>query len=134
MKIKKIDIKTELMEVKGDMPYLEVVVHDKVNFLMRSKESDEVMKATAIPFRKDTYEFVSVCNYEGQMEVFAVKIDERKLFTQLMEISQSKLDDTISKAVTDNDMFWRITVNNKVSEERRRIGKLPWWKRLFKQF
>jgi len=70
----------------------------------------------------------------GKTRYYFVKIDDRDLFRDLIEISNSKIDLYVRKKSDEIIRVSRLTREQGVDSENRRIKKLPWWKRLFNRF
>ncbi len=128
MKVQKIDIKSELMEVKDNTPYIKFAVREQINALAKDGEYPNEYAS----FREKTYLIQKVNNPEAkETEYFAVETDERGLFDKLISISNNLLEQKIIKALDEERFIFRTRhIPDAILREGQRIRKLPWYSRL----
>ena len=124
MKVTKIDIKKEVMEIENK-PYLDFIEYGPIKM--------EVLNEGEIPTSK-RYIVQKVKQGGKEPENLLIPIDERGLFETFLDISNNLLEALISKRVEYlNEEFAKDMQRNTV-ETYTRIKKLPFWKRLFNNF
>ena len=130
MKVTKIDIKKEVMEIENK-PYLDFIEYGPIKM--------EVLNEGEIPTSSITntakrYIVQKVKQGGKEPENLLIPIDERGLFETFLDISNNLLEALISKRVEYlNEEFAKDMQRNTV-ETYTRIKKLPFWKRLFNNF
>lgn len=123
MKVEKIEIKKELMEID---PGKRIVKFAKYGPLMASAEG-ETMNA---PSREIEEYIVTTVREDGEDKNFLVKVDERKLFDELLKVRAG----LIEKYVHEKTEYFRMESYWDVERYKNRIKSLPWWRRLFNLF
>jgi len=130
MKIEKIDIKKELIEIPDGIPYMD--------FVERPDLSQMVLKDGQIPTQeisttRKRYEVQKVHhNYEGTKN-YLVSVDERGLFQDLIKTTDSCLERLVEKRTE----FYQREIENwqyKFESQKEYIKSLPFYKRLFNKF
>lgn len=117
MKVEKINITKELLDIpdnQGMMTFLKT--NGAVNMGRSLKESSVGGEVEGV---KETWLVQRVRDSYGQIKCFLVKVDDKELFGELLEITNSVLKTKIRKAL---------------EKERRRIRELSFLKRLLKRF
>lgn len=121
MKVEKIIIEKELMEIPDHYCSMEFYKFKGEPHLYAAEEMKDL--PPFIDFETETYQVVRVYTHDKQKKNYLVKVDERGLFEELIEITNMLLKGKVIKAAN-------IIVDIKVKNERKRIASLPWWKRL----
>lgn len=102
--------------------------------LMKTARVGEPPTSTA-EFKQYVYEGVHIFNPETKLrELYYVKTDDKKLFEDLMIVSQIFIDKQINK---ERERFYEDLMASKESTQKsttNSIKNLPWWKRLFNKF
>lgn len=133
MKVTKIDIKKEVMDVRPGSPYIKFSVKDLLRAMVVNQE-DITPQMTTID--EVTYYIRQVFNPETlQKDLYAVKQDEDGMFRDLVAVSMGYIEQRIEKARERwlEDMLYRDIPEAK-AQEVKRIKNLPFWKRLFNSF
>lgn len=120
MKVEKIIIKKELMDIPNQ-PFYNFFKYKGIP--VASYSSDLKDLPAYIDIETETWQVVRVFTPEKTVKKYLVKIDERGLFNELLEITNMFLKEKAMEAAN-------VIVDIKVKNERRRISALPWWKRL----
>lgn len=129
MKIEKINIKKEIINIPNDIPVI-TILKQKNSAIEIMNEKDNIYNVTEN--REDEKWIVQeVKDMYGQMKKYLVKSDEQELFTELIKITDSVLNKKIKKRIDD---FKKYDLPLLFEKENERIKKLPFWKRLLKQF
>lgn len=124
MKVEKIDITKELMDIPDGK--------DRMEFVKMPSLSGIVFKEGVTPLsdtitgERMVYSVEQVREIGEPIRRYLVKESERKLFEDLVVINNAKLerrDDTIRQQ-------WYDDIRDTVA----RIKHLPWWERLFNNF
>lgn len=132
MKVKKVDIKTELLDVPENQPYLKVAIRPQITAFL--KEGEYI--PDQVSFKEKTYLFRKVKNQiTKDIDIYAVEVNEDKLFTDLVEITQGFVEEEVERALDKERKYCAFELLPKTKwEERQRIKKLSWYKRLFNKF
>lgn len=150
MKVRLIEIKTEMMELPDDRTFWEVPqALDPEDARAWLREGEEIPER-AVEIKTVRYEARDVAypTATGTMkrERFLVPVNENRIFDQLIEVREADIQACVSKRTKDirgeldllrDEVFSVIIPRARLqgaAQEQERIGKLPWWRRLFKKF
>ena len=132
MKVEKIDIKKELLDVPDN--------RDRVDFIEREPLSAYMIKEGEMPpniemsASKKTYLIQRVGHFKKIIKNYLVAIDDRELFNELIQIT----DDLLNRAVDKKTDFWKDRLVEELDRQKweikRQIKKLSWYRRLFNKF
>ena len=120
MEITKIDIKKELLNIE---PRQILRIAKRSGISAMCLKEDEEPSDIAITFDEDTYELKEVRWGNGESKKYYVKIDDRKIFNELIEISSAHLETEFRKG---KKMGTLIALTEYID-----FLSLPWYKRLF---
>ena len=128
MKVEKMDIKKELIEIPDNRDRIDFCERKPITaYITKENEIPSYVEMTAIKKtylgRKMTYENDPPKNY-------LVAIDDKELFQDLIQIT----DDLFNWAVEKKTNFWREKLIEELDEQKWRIKNLSWWRRLLKRF
>lgn len=127
--VKKIKIITEELEIPNDNPFYEEIFVPEIETII---SEDELTKYMTTAVRR-LYQVKKVMNNPGETN-YLVKIDDNKMFNDLLDISKDDLDRIVNektkelKRKLDSAMF--VTAYN----TKQAIKNLPFYKRLFNKF
>jgi len=126
MKAIKIDIIKEWKDVSHGV-YKEVIHEQVMDYIPDGVEDPEFVTVKEVTY------FPNKVYDPGSFEftTYLVKQDDKKIFRDLMTIQQSTLDKAIRVKVGE---IWERNHMEINANACNRIRKLPWYKRLFKQF
>lgn len=127
MKVEKINIKKELLDIPEKRPYVRFFKRDKLSVLV--DEENPIFNPDRT--QEETWFVEKIRDMHGQNKFYLVKVDERDLFIELISITNSVLKTKIRKAV---DEFKKYDLPWILEDEKENIRNLSWWKRLFKRF
>ncbi len=119
MKVEKINITKELLDIPEKRPILKFLKQGNKSRLLDENNLPQMAE-------EETWIVEKVRDMHGQTKLYLVKADERELFIELIEITNSVLKTKIRKETQaiQEEIFRKIT----------EIKNLPWWKRLLNQF
>lgn len=127
MKVEKITIKKELIDVSDETKTMRFAVRDQIKAIL--EEGDQLPKDAS--FRDEVFEVRRVFIPVIGLKNFLVKVDHRELFEGLVSIT----DDQIQKIVEHRiSLFELDEIPHIEYKERRRIKGLPLWRRIFNRF
>ena len=128
MKIEKINITKEIIDIPDNIPFIKIA--KQKSFVGIMKENSDIPDITQT-IEEENWSIQEVKDMYGQIKKYLVKSDNRELFTELLKITDSVLNKKIKKGIDD---FKKYDLPLIFKEENKRIKKLPFWKRLLKQF
>ncbi len=129
MKVEKIDIKREILEIPDGRDRVDFAIRPDLSALPLLNKG-EVPQMYDITSKRETYLIRKVAYGSKNPKNYAVKIDDRGLFSELTQITNNMLNEAVEKK-TD---WWRHEIMKELGEQRWRIRTLPWWKRLLGKF
>jgi hypothetical protein len=128
MKVEKIDIKKELMEIPDGKQWIDFAFWEPIE--ARFVNYGDIPRGT-ITGRQGRYEVQKLKHStEKEPKYYLVAVDDRRIFQDLVMIS----DSTFNQAINDKTDYYKDWMKRELQEQRGRILELPWWKRLFKRF
>jgi hypothetical protein len=138
MKVEKIDIKKEVLDIPRGKEYMDFIERREMSSLMcKDGEIPPYIEMTANKVRYLVQKvFQPRPRRENGVKPFAedkyylVKIDDRDLFNELLEIRDSLLNELVDKKTN----YYRELIVEELDYQKGRIKRLPWYKRLFNMF
>lgn len=128
MKVEKIDITKELMDIPDRQSWIDFAFWNPID---PQFVSDGSIPSGTMTGRTRRYEVEKVKRYgETDYVNYLVSVDDRRIFQDLIAIS----DSTFRRAVDDKTNFYMDWMKREMDQQRWKIKGLPWWKRLFKKF
>lgn len=125
MRCIKVDIKRELVDV--DPSHLPYRVSIRKQMDTEFRETGNVSNVSDV--KNEVYFPRRVFNHDGEREeIYLVRMEENQLFTDLMKVTQSTVDDQIKKAVNTYETSIIPYIKFGMLKGFKR---LPWYKRLF---
>ena len=131
MKIEKINITKEIMDIPDNIPFIKIAKQKNPIGIMNEKSDIPDVIQT---IEEEEWMVQMVKDMYGQIKKYLVKSDDKKLFTELIKITDSVLAKKIKKEVMKKGLEEELNTQQIVVSERNRIKNLPFWKRLLKQF
>ena len=128
MKVEKINITKEIMDIPDNMLFIKIA--KQKSFVAIMKENSDIPNITQT-IEEENWMVQRVKDMYGQNKKYLVKTDDKELFTELLKITDSVLNKKIKNGI---DNFKKYDLPLLFKEENERIKKLPFWKRLLKQF
>ena len=128
MKVTKIDIKKEYYDLASiDMP----VYFDKNNRPIIGLSERDLPKGTL------KYFCIAISDINKDINYYLVNVDDRKLFCDLVKISNESVNNLINKEIQDNfiprNLYYKA-IEHSIKVAENNIKHLTWWKRLFNCF
>lgn len=131
MKTIKVDVKQTLLDLREGTPVYYEAEYDPKNIMIRTE--GEIPDTVQV--RQHAYEIRKVftaAKFGAKEErVYAIRLDDRGLFDDLMQISNDVFVEKLDKAREEG--FWEGEskgAGRGIRIERERIKNLSWWKRL----
>lgn len=132
MEVTKVDILKKEIAVRDGTPMYWEAEFDPANIMMRTQ--GEIPDQVTV--KQNAYQICEVFANDGKgKRYYAVRLDDRQLFTDLIEVSNGILEAKLAKAREEN--FWdgeRKGYSRGYRGGRELVKSFPWWKRLFKKF
>ena len=139
MKVEKIEIKKELMEIPDHQYYVDFAVIPPITAMAFIKEGE--VPTENLTGQKITYQVERVKFPGEDIRNYLVRMDDKKLFNDLIKITDNILEAAVKEKTEKYVSQVEFTRKQAIEEIRManyrvatRIKKLPWWKRLFNQF
>ena len=135
MKVEKIDIKKELMEIPNGRSSMDFIVFDSPLGNYTEIKPEESVATTLSPNQKiERYIVRRLRNGDKPYKDMLIKVGEIGLFEELIQIGNDQLNEIVAKKTESilrtSERKYELLLKKKISE----IKKLPWWKRLFNKF
>lgn len=138
MKVRKIDIEETLLDLPAGNPIYREAEYDPEVFLKVRNQGDTTPDTVTV--RENTYEIRQLRKRDRiggdySEENYAVKIDSRGLFENLVQIGEDIFSERLNKAREDG--FWDGEHKGFQKGEKRMLEafrNLSWWKRLTGKF
>ena len=135
MEVIKIDIKKTVMDLVNP----EKVYKERI---LVGLPTDDLLAPSAMMYEEVNYQVEEVVDSEGKSKYFMVQVDDRKMFLDLVNISNAEVDIRIQKALEERERDVYIEKKHVVYTVEMlteyntilKIKKLPWYKRLFNNF
>jgi hypothetical protein len=137
MKVEKIDIKKEVMEIPDNRDRVDFAIREPLRLVMNEGEmpldydmvsgrETYLVQKLSDPFRKEVRHYL-------------VKVDQRELFNDIIHIQDGLINEKITDAVAKAGRDWlNYDLPKLLEKENRRtrgtIKQMPWYRRLFKKF
>lgn len=134
MKVIKVDIKKEFLEIPDrSRVWREVEYPRGTAKLMRIGEE---APPEMITVTETVYEVMQVCEDSKTKELknYLVKIDDQKMFRELVDISETVVQRRIGEVLEEFRINYLEEKDEIVADTEARLKKLAWWKRLFNKF
>lgn len=131
MKVRKIDIAQKLIEVREGTPIYWEAEYDPSNIMIRTQ--GEIPDVTTV--LQHAYEIRQIYKpglFSQEKEYLAIRLDDRGLFDDIIQVSNDVLKGKLDKAREDG--FWDGEQRGfQIGEKRmlKAIRAYPWYKRLF---
>lgn len=123
MKVTKVDIVTEQLDIQNDRQYLKFVKVSPLHAILKEDENPQMPENNCI---EERYEIIRTY-FVGENHRFAVKTDDRKIFNDLINITAH----TVSRFVDDKTSHLTYEIQY-LRDRINHMKSLPWYKRLFK--
>lgn len=135
MKTIKVDVKQTILDLREGTPIYYEEEYDPANLMIRTQ--GEIPDTVTV--RQHAYEirkvFTASRGFQKEERVYAIRLDDRGLFDDLMQISNDVFTEKITKAREDG--FWDGQgkgIRSGQKMEREKISSLSWWKRMLNKF
>lgn len=136
--VREIEIKERLIDMdRSQGRYYKKALYKtgQINF---EQTKGEEPKAFPMDVEEKTYEIVTWYGEDGKTNYFGVPVDQHKLFTELIRISEDmvrhKIDLEVEVKTSHFNMELKIAIETATETTIKYIAALPWWRRLFKAF
>lgn len=134
----KINIEQEQICIQDDREYIPFLVLDGEPRKIFSE--DELSPAEAVNFKQELFRvFQATDSYSGSRRNYLLKVDEEKLFNDLLMINKGSFEEVKRKACNKANREGKY--HGRLEGEEHgikiaiaRVKKIAWWKRLFKKF
>lgn len=134
MKVRKIDVSQKLIEMRDGEPVYWEVEYDPKNIMIRTQ--GEVPDQVTV--RQNAYHVQQIFKsgtFNTEKEYVAVRMDDRGIFNDLIQVSNDTFAAKMAKAREDG--FWDGEQKGFQKGEKRMLKafkELPWYKRLLGKF
>lgn len=127
MHVIKIDITKEDLEIPDGKGYMDFALTSPLSAKLRSEGVDFTISET---IQKKSYEVQKVSHDRKEIINYLIPIDDRRLFTDLVQITDDRINDLVNKKT---ERFAEI-LDEELWRQKSRIKKLSWYKRLLNKF
>ncbi len=128
MRVEKIDIVKTIIDIPKDKKFLDF-------FKVPAHLGREFKEGEAIPetlsFEKETYEVQKIVVPGVGVKNYLVKVSDRKLFEELVIITQTRFENVIYEA---EERGVHKGIDTGITMTKNVLRALPWWKLLFRRF
>ena len=128
MKVIKLDIKEELLDIPNDKPYIDFVKYSDLSVVMLEKSSPENY---SVEGKRERYEVREYYNNINGKKNFLIKVEDKEIFNLLAQFTQDDFEKFEKKCYFDFMSYKAPIIRHDVRES---IKSLKWWKRLFNKF
>lgn len=134
MKVRKIDITEKLIEMRDGEPVYWEVEYDPKNIMIRTQ--GEIPDQVTV--KQNAYHVQQIfkpSRFGTEKEYVAVRMDDRGLFDDLIQVSNDVLAEKLAKAREDG--YWDGEHKGFQKGEKRMLAAFkaqPWWKRLMNNY
>ena len=132
MKVQKIDIKSEFIELRPGQ--------DRVEFIKRPLNEPMIIEEGKTPptilisAERITYMVKKVSDTKNHLKHFLVKVSDRDLFEELVEVSDATIQEMIARKTDYLNKKWANILKDELWRQKVNIKNRPFWDRLFNRF
>jgi hypothetical protein len=132
MQVEKIIITKELIDIPdGKSEWIEVKLDNQ--FMGVLHEGREYVPAT-VTEQRTLWKVQRVRTHTGEEKKYLVKVDDRDIFNELEVVERTTFESHLAKVLHERTRSLEIHYLKELAQQRSKILRLPWWKRLFKKF
>ena len=129
MKVEKIDIKKEILDIPDNQPIVRFAIRPDLSAILCEEGK---VPSENVTMREEVYEVRKYHKNFGEKEkMYLVRVDDNHLFNELAQITQDDLEG-LEMNWLEKFMSFKAPIIRK--DVRDSIKGLCWWKRLLKRF